>query len=237
MFQATGKQITVKQLKKLPTRVPKDAGEKWHPIPHGELMEAILLECERRGWKAGEPTILLSQGGTQMDCCFDLDTGRETDPDLKPCLAVFNSNLYASRSFPPQVYGGVRVYSEDVSVPFDRYLIGRHLISTLEDLGPRASQVLDQFARNHANYGGLIANLDARKKTHEEAMNLVCQAAREGTVRWQKVGVIDGLLMGQDPSLWRIILATIKGGARASNPFPQVNRAWKFVEYVRRQCF
>lgn len=180
---------TLETLRTIEPAIPGNAGRRWMPIQHGELVDTIKDEVLTRGWRVEQELFSLSQDASSMAGALLLSRvkGVEEVPGVSLALGFLNDN--ARRKALKLTVGG------QVMCCLNGMCTGDILLTRLHDytvdLAAEVDSALDRYAAAAANIPAAVNAMRERELAPGEASEILMEAGRRRLVGWSAIGRVD----------------------------------------------
>lgn len=181
--------ISLKQLRAIEPTTPKNAGRRWKPIRHGDLIDSIKDQITTRGWRITQALFSTAREGADMAGAFLMDDvrGVETVPGTTLALGFLNSN---ARRKALQITVGASITCCTNGMCTGSILLNRVHDHTV-DLPAELNVALNKYTEAAKEIPGIIRNLKERELSPDEASGILLRAGRLRLVGWTAIGRVD----------------------------------------------
>lgn len=190
MITVFGAGIGLDELREVETYTPENAGKRWRPIPHGELVDTIKDEVLTRGWRIEKELFTLSKDTADMAGALLLNRvkGVEDVPEgMSLALGFLNSN--ARRKALKVTVGA------SIACCLNGMCTGSILLSRLHDhtvdLVAEVDTALDKYAAAAARIPAAVTVMREQPITSDMAAGILMEAGRRELVGWSAIGRVD----------------------------------------------
>lgn len=180
--------VTIDQARSTPLLRPKHAGRYWQGIPHTDLIDGILDECQGRRWKVLDTQFSLSADGADLAGAFRLEIRDVAVPEGQALeLGFLHSNAMRR---PLTIVSGTRVFiCHNGMVSGEHVLRHKHtsgfsLLTALED-------GLDRYHTAVLDIPRQVTALQQRELAPVEVEHLLVEAGRQNLMPWSRIGQVD----------------------------------------------
>ena len=189
MITVSDKGLTAKQIARIEPKTPKNAGSRWKPIPHGELVHTLKEEIADRGWDIDREMYATAEDGANMTGAFLLSgvKGPRIPKGLQLAMGFLNSN---SRRYALQVTVGA-----EVAVCRNGICTGSIVLSRIHDhtvnLPNEVSEGVDRFVTEAKGIPLVVRGLKQARLSDGDASEILLEAGRRNLVGWTAIGRVD----------------------------------------------
>jgi len=189
MITVYGPKVTLEDLHGIDPVTPKNAGRRWKPVQHGELVDAIKDEITTRGWRISKELFTTTRDGAGMAGALLLEgvRGVEVVPGIDLAMGFLNSN--ARRKALHITVGG------SVTCCLNGMCTGEILLNRVHDhtvdLPEEIEQAIDRYATAAQDIPETVRRLRERTLQPGEASEILMEAGRRALVGWAAVGRVD----------------------------------------------
>lgn len=189
MIHATARDqmITINDLKTLETADPARAGRQWKSVPHYEACLAVKKAVEDRGWKFGQPRIILNTGYKEMAASFYVRMpGMVAPAGQEFSIGIINSNTRHKRL---RIVAGTTVLvCTNGMVVGDVKIARKHTLGlSLQD---EVNTAIEEYRKIIITVPETIARLQDYAVSDTEADHILMAAGRERMIAFSRLGDI-----------------------------------------------
>ena len=235
MITVFGAGATFDQLRAIEPITPKDAGRRWKPIPHFELVETLKDEVMTRGWGITKELFSTTKDGSEMAGALLLDKVHNGHDVIVPggmslALGFLNCN---TRRKALQITVGA-----EVTCCLNGLCTGSILLTRVHDhtvdLITEVEIGLNKYVNAAKDIGTIVAGLRERELSQAEASEILMETGRRGLVGWAAVGRVDAeyrhptFTDNGTGTSWGLLNAFTYAGRQNINPTRQMEVYNKF---------
>lgn len=189
MINIGGNPVTLEQIRKVKLITPESAGQQWQGIRHGTLIDTILEETDRRGWKIIEQKFGLSRHGADLvgGFVFSKVPGVKAPPGQSLSLGLMTSN--ARRKSLRFAVG------TQVTVCHNGMVVGDYTFKRQHryefDIKAQIIEGLDTYIDHAKKITNVVRELEAKELSKQDVNAILMEAGRTDLMPWSRVGVVD----------------------------------------------
>ncbi len=212
MITVLGNHTTLKDVQAVKLQDPRGRriGAYWQGVPHGELMDCVLKECQRRRWTVGQQKYSLSKDKADLAMALELKIPKLEVPEGQVlCLGVLTSN--AMRRALRIVVGSTVLVCQNGVVSGEVVLSRKHTIHfSIQD---EIKDALDTYLLKAHGLMDTVLGLQQSPLTLEEAEHILMQAGRKEIMPWSRIGKVDAEFRSPrfpefyEPTSWSLLNA------------------------------
>ncbi len=198
-------------------------GGNWKPIPHHELVAAVMEECTRReDWEAFEPVITLSKDKRDMTLIVPMRM-KDSEHEHYLLLGMVNSNSGQKQL---RAYIGVEVGHDQIWLTQLPFTI-KHLKSV--DLQEEMKVTVERaFIPLSKRVPHEISMLKQDMIAQGDVEALLMKAGRKNVLPWRRIGMVDSLFFRCETHNQWNLLVCFAHALTKSPANQQMDKAIKF---------
>lgn len=189
MITVFGSGVTLEQLHAIEPIRPEDAGRRWKPIPHGELVDTIKDEVLTRGWAIEEERYTTARRGADMAGALLLGgvDALAAGTEMRLALGFLHSNARRKAL--------VLTVGAEVRCCTNGLCTGRIIMSRVHDhtinLIDEVEAAVDRYTTAVREVPSVVAALRGCEITRDQASGILMEAGRRKLIGWAAVGRVD----------------------------------------------
>ena len=236
MITVCGPKVTLADLHKIEPVTPANAGRRWKPIQHGELVDAIQDEVTTRGWTIIQERYTTARKGADMAGALLLDGVESVPvvPGIRLALGFLTSN---ARRKALQITVGGEVMCCANGMCTGNIILNRVHDHTV-DLPEELEIALNQYTTAAKDIPDTVQGLRERVLAPGEASEILMETGRRGLVGWTAIGRVDKEFRrptfeehGRDTS-WALLNAFTYAARQNINPTRQMETYSTFQQML-----
>ena len=168
---------------------PPNAGRRWKPVRHGDLINTIKGSVKDRGWAVAEERYAVAREGADMvgALMFRNVGGLKNLPGMQFAIGFLNSN---ARRKALKLTVGAHIACCSNGMCTGTILLNRVHDHTVK-LEGQINAALDRYEDNARSIPEMVEALRGRRLADEEASHYILEAGRRGLIGWAAVGRVD----------------------------------------------
>jgi hypothetical protein len=190
MITVIGKRTTLDLLRGIEPVTPENAGRRWKPVQHGELVDTIKDEIALRGWVVEEELFATAHEEATMVGAFLLGNVQDV-PDvpmgMQLALGFVNDN---DRRKALRLTVGASVLCCANGLCTGSIVLNRvhdHTVDLIDEI----EDAIGRYAIEAAGVTNVVRGLRERELSPAEASEVLMQAGRARLVGWTAIGRVD----------------------------------------------
>ena len=189
MIAVCGHGVTLDELREIEPVTPDNAGRRWKPIQHAELVDAIKDEVATRGWDVTGQMFATARDGADMAGALLLDrvTGVPNIPGMRLGLGILHSN---ARRKALRITVGASITCCTNGLCTGTILLNRVHDHTV-DLPEELERAINEYTVAAQGIPNVVRGLRERTLERGEASEILLETGRRGLVGWAAVGRVD----------------------------------------------
>ena len=227
---------TLEQLEATEIPTPENAGSRWHPIRHDDLVYDIKADILHRGWTIQDEKYTLTPSGATMAGALLVDGIPNVTPMPGLTFAIGFLNDNTRRKALQLTVGG------EVACCTNGMCTGNILLSRVHDRTVNLSgEVHSAINKYTESINGLVNSVTALRETEispEQASDVLMRAGRGKLVGWAAIGRVDAEY--QNPTFaehgagtaWALLNAFTYAARKNIHPTKQMETFNKFRQLL-----
>lgn len=189
MITVLEEKIGLDDLRKIEPTVPADAGRRWRPIKHADLVDTLRDEIVTYGWKVLDEQYAMGEKGAEMVGAFLIDgvRGVAMPAGVRLALGFVNNN---ARRRALRLTVGASVLCCTNGVCSGSIILNRAHDHSF-DLADEVEAAVDRYALAALEMGDMTERLRSYTLAPATASNILMRAGREKLVGWTTIGRVD----------------------------------------------
>ncbi len=225
---------SIEEVRTIPLVRPKNAGKFWKGIPHGDLINSILNESERRKWIIIKDRFSVSDDGADMAAAFDIILPDLESPEGTQFALGILANNKRERAL--RMYAGATI-----TVCRNGFVSGEILLNkkhtTQFDLEDGIEKSLDEYFISIRKMSDIINSLRNHVLSEFEYSYIMIEAGRKKLMPWSRIGEVDKEYRNPSFSEWEqwsswALLNAFTYVAKRNPPRKQMDQINKFREML-----
>ncbi len=170
-------------------KLPKRAGETsyWEGVRHQDLVHMVRKVAKIQDLKITNEEFQLGNKGHTLFASWDFDRKVPGVKGVKMCLGYRGSNI---GRYAHTFATGARVAVCENGIISGEFAL-RRKHTTSVNLLELVTQAFDQYLINIKEIKPLIANLQKKALTNEQAAECMLESARRGIIGWSRIRLVD----------------------------------------------
>lgn len=181
-----GRGVTLAQLEKIEPTTPENAGKRWKPVRHADLVNTIKAEVAERGWAVSESRYTTARKGADMAgaLMFKKVAGLANINGMEFAMGFINSN---DRRKALKITVGANIF-----ICKNGLCTGTILLTKVHDhtvaLAEQIKVAMDGYVDSAARISDMVERLQERALHPREAAGLCLLAADHGLIGYTAAG-------------------------------------------------
>jgi len=179
---------TLPRVRAIPLAIPEHAGSRWKGIQHGELVDPILFEVNKRGWDVPDMKFAVGGDGSQLAAAFDIKMPKLDSPEgTSFALGLITDN---SRHRALRLYAGATIAVCNNGLATGEIILQRRH-TTGFNLRENLTHAMDDYLAASRNTANVIEGLRNRKLRNDQYEHLLIEAGRQDMMPWSRLADVD----------------------------------------------
>jgi hypothetical protein len=189
MITVFGEKTTLKDLRKIKPVRPDNAGRRWRPIPHWDLVNVIKDEITMRRWRIKDERYSTARDGADLAGALLLTgvRGVRERSGITLAIGILHSN---ARRKSLQITVGAEVTCCNNGM-CTGHIILKRMHDHTADIPWEVSIALDKYTAAAKKISPMVTWLRRYKLLPNEASEILMKAGRQRLVGWAAIGRVD----------------------------------------------
>ncbi len=180
--------LTLQDLYKITLTRPKEAGNLWKGISHGDVIDSICDEVKLRGWKTGEMKFSVSKDKADFAGAIELDIPRHQAPQgTSFAIGILHSN--ARKMSLRLMVGATVAVCRNGLTSGTIVLRKKHTMRT--DFSNEIEFAIDRYTDKIGGVSKIVKKMRQRELKPFELENILIEAGRRSVVPWSRLSAVD----------------------------------------------
>ena len=192
MITVCGANVSLVDARRIPLIRPETAGNRWKGVSHGDALDALITEFQKREWEVQDQQFALAGSkdnpGSDLVGAFDLKLPGLDAPDGQAfSLGLMTSNALKRAM---RIFVGTKIFVCNNGMATGEVVLARkHTLNF--NVGDAIGPALDNYFIAAQKVGETVDRLKNRNLHISHAEHLILEAGRQGMLPWSRLSELD----------------------------------------------